>query len=247
MTLRPFNEIIASPASRVDAGVHALDFPVVLTLQKTPEGDTYYDPKVITLRLNAAFQRANIGIQVLKTVAVKGDFYSRNDVKARTYLYRFAVLNHQKLVEKPSKYFHHPLDIQSTSGRHVRPLFLPIMDQPFYTEVTSTFDHSKAEEALNAFLGCHNYYSVAPGAAKTLKIRSEVIVPEKEHFDRDISNINLRKIPAPMHPVHYPIYDNFDFYEFSVTSKSFFRSQVGCVNSNQKYPLIKVSPNSRFV
>ena len=26
MTLRPFNEIIASPASRVDAGGHALDF-----------------------------------------------------------------------------------------------------------------------------------------------------------------------------------------------------------------------------
>ena len=50
-------------------------------------------------------------------------------------------------------------------------------------------------------------------------------MPE-EHFIRTVTDLDVKKIPAPMDPIHYELYDLFDFYEFSVTSRSFYRSQV---------------------
>lgn len=58
MTLRPLNEIICHPASRVDSQVHALDMPIIVDLQRSET--EFYDPKIITERLNDAFHSGGI-------------------------------------------------------------------------------------------------------------------------------------------------------------------------------------------
>ena len=73
---------------RVDRGVHALHMPVTFDLQKNAEGDVFFDPKKITYMANNALKQMNLDIQVLKTVAIGGDFELRKGVKSRTYLYR---------------------------------------------------------------------------------------------------------------------------------------------------------------
>ena len=49
---------------RTDTGVHATNMPLTLDLQKHPEAkDVYFDPKVITNRLNLALSDRNLDIR----------------------------------------------------------------------------------------------------------------------------------------------------------------------------------------
>ena len=89
------------------------------------------------------------------------------------------------------------------------------------------FDLSKAEQALNLFNGENNFMAMANKDAKILHLvnKGKIEMPE-EYFIRTLSDIDIRKIEAPMDSRHYDLYDLFDFYEFTITSKSFFRNQV---------------------
>ena len=51
--------------------------PVTVDLEKSKDGDVFYDPRFITFQLNQAFRKTNIDIQVLKTVAIHGEFKPR--------------------------------------------------------------------------------------------------------------------------------------------------------------------------
>ena len=53
----------------------------------------------------------------------------------------------------------------------------------------------------------------------------KIEMPE-DHFIRTLSDIDIKKIEAPIDSRHDSRYDLFDFYEFTLTSKSFFRNQV---------------------
>ena len=91
---------------RTDTGVHSLDSPFAVDLQKNSGGDIFFDPKMITFRLNEVFKNKDVDIRVLKTVAVKSNFKARGSFSCqRTYLYRFAVLKTEKL-SSHSDYFH---------------------------------------------------------------------------------------------------------------------------------------------
>ena len=85
--------------------------------------------------------------------------------KSRTYLYRFAVMKQDKLKEF-SHFYHNPSEELPNYGylnRRLHPFFayLPLKDQPYFTEVRDHFDLSKAEEALNLFNGEHNFLAFA--------------------------------------------------------------------------------------
>ena len=58
--------------------------PVTVDLEKSKDGDVFYDPRFITFQLNQAFRKTNLDIQVLKTVAIDGEFKPRI-VKSRWY------------------------------------------------------------------------------------------------------------------------------------------------------------------
>ena len=63
MHLKPRNEPKVHFCGRTDAGVHATAATAVIDLQKTEEGDIYYSPRAITLRLNSEFEKANLPIK----------------------------------------------------------------------------------------------------------------------------------------------------------------------------------------
>jgi len=240
LCLCPYSEVIANFASRVDRGVHALNMPVTVDLQKSKDGDVFYDPRFITFQLNQAFKKTNIDIQVLKTVAIHEEFKPRL-VKSRTYLYRFAVMKQDKIKEF-SHFYHNPSEELPNYGylnRRLNPFFsyLPLKDQPYFTEVRDHFDLSKAEEALNLFNGEHNFMAFANRISKHQKFtnldgngnrapgNTTVTMPE-EYFIRSLSGIDIKKIPAPIEHNIYQLYELFDFYEFTLTAPSFYRNQI---------------------
>lgn len=48
---------------RTDAGVHALNMPIALDLQKSLDGSVYFNPRAITNRLNIALSYKNIDLR----------------------------------------------------------------------------------------------------------------------------------------------------------------------------------------
>ena len=83
------------------------------------------------------------------------------------------------------------------------------------------------------FIGENNFIAFANSSAKIPSFVNvgKIEMPE-DHFIRTLSDIDIKKIPAPMDPRHHEIYDLFDFYEFTITSKSFFRNQVNIFTTN---------------
>ena len=62
---------------------------------------------------------------------------------------------------------------------------------------------------------------------------------EDEYFNRTLSDIDIRKIPAPMDPKHHQLYDLFDFYEFTLTAQSFYRNQARHIfSANYQYTVL---------
>ena len=124
----------------MDRGVHALNMPLTVDLQASKDGDVFFDPKKMTFALNNKLRKCNIDIEVLKTVAIDGGFQPRM-AKSRTYLYRFAVVRHEKL-KKYSDLLHNPVeDLPYHSQQRFHPYFsyLPLKDQPYFTEVRVSY------------------------------------------------------------------------------------------------------------
>lgn len=172
---------------------------------------------------------------MLKTVAVTGNFRPRSAFR-RSYVYRFANLNREKLKNANSDYYHSFLEDSEYSTKFRRrrkggqefTSKLPISDKPFFTEKHLSFDAAKAEEMLQKLVGTHDFTAFSNRDAQILKLdgsRQRVIVPAEE-FHRKIDEVTFAQIPPPSSTKFNPIYDLFDFYEFSITASSFYRNQV---------------------
>ena len=48
---------------RTDAGVHALNMPIALDLQRSLDGSVYFNPRFITNRLNIALSYKNLDMR----------------------------------------------------------------------------------------------------------------------------------------------------------------------------------------
>ena len=72
--------------------------------------------------------------------------------------------------------------------------------------------------------------------------KTRVTMPE-EYFIRTLSGIDIKKIPAPMDHNIYQLYELFDFYEFTLTSPSFYRNQVDKNNLNYYFSGAAVCPS----
>ena len=169
---------------------------------------------------------------MLKTQAVNGDFKARSAC-SRSYLYRFAHFNRQKAEQMThSQYFHIYPEPKSRKARRYYHK-LPISDQPFFTEIQyEDFDAEKAEAMLQMLVGTNDFKAFSCKDAREQKFRmsgetdyTSVKMPE-EYFHRKIDEITFRKVEPPMSAKVQPIYDLFDFYEFTITATSFYRSQV---------------------
>ena len=219
---------ISQRHSRSEPGEHAMDLPVSVDLQKDIKGNSYYDPKDITSSLNNVFKHKNLDLRVLKTVAVDGKFQIEGPTRttSRTYVYKFAVLNEEKLKTIHSDLYH--TNIEDCSSIRL----LPVHDQPFITELKTSFDPVKAEECLSLFEGYNNFYPLAPQEARkhrwkntdgSYNIKDYYFGPQD--FDKEIKSISLSKLqPRNMGPI--PVYDLFDFYQINITGPSFFRFQI---------------------
>ena len=167
--------------------------------------------------------------RVLKTVAVDGKFQVEGPTRttSRTYIYKFAVLNEAKLKSIQSDLYHdHCHDCSSLR-------LLPIHDQPFITELKTSFDPAKAEECLGLFEGYNNLYPLAPPEARkhrwkntdgSYNIKDYFFGPQ-DFDDIEVKSISLSKQQPPnMGPM--PVYDLFDFYQIEMTALKVFRFQI---------------------
>jgi len=185
--LRPVREPCVEFCGRTDAGVHALRICATVDLQRVHEDRIkdwagspycYYDPKIITAKINDFMAKANLNIRVLKTTAVPGDFKVRNG-DTRRYLYRFAVRKRQPEDDGDGgtgvleRYFHNwdktacssdtnelLLRLGKSSTPHVHGNILPISESRFITELRdkrSDFDLDLLKETLDIFSSgpCH--------------------------------------------------------------------------------------------
>ena len=72
----------------------------------------------------------------------------------------------QDKLKEFSHFYHNPSEELPNYGylnKRINPFFayLPLKDQPYFTEVRDHFDLSKAEEALNLFNGENNFMAFA--------------------------------------------------------------------------------------
>ena len=134
-----------------------------------------------------------------------------------------------------SPYFHiYPKPKHKTVRRYGHKL--PINDQPFFTEIHTAihteFDAEKAQAMLQMLVGTHDFKAFSCKDAREQKLRASGELEYKLHtmpedyFHRKIDEVTFRKIDPPMSAKVQPIYDYFDFYEFTISSTSFYRSQV---------------------
>ncbi len=230
--LRPKNVVVIHPSSRVDRSVHALDFPISVDLEKREQEDedpqsVYYKPRNITATLNKAFQKSSVDIKVMKTVAVDNNLNLIRRPKCRSYLYRFATLNMDKIGNKTSDYFHSQSMPPKTKWTNCRQL-LPNRDANYWSEVHGRFNPEIAQEVVNMYLGFHNFGSFATANAKNLRLTGgrRLKVDVEDHFNRNIVKAGLKQVAKPICSSHCDIYEYFDFYEFTVSSRSFYRNQV---------------------
>ena len=171
---------------------------------------------------------------MLKTVAVNGNFKPRSAFR-RSYVYRFAILNREKLKNANSDYYHSLLVDSETTPNYKRRKQdkefmskLPISDKDFFTERHLSFDAAKAEAMLQKLVGTHDFTAFSNKDAQILKLngaRIKMEMPE-EYFHRKIDEVTFSKISTPFSTQLNPIYDLFEFYEFSITASSFYRNQV---------------------
>ena len=199
-------------------------------LQKDIKKNSYYDPENITSSLNEVFKHKKLELQVLKTVAVDKKFQIEGPKRttSRTYVYKFAVLNEEKLNTIHSDFYHANIDDCSSMR------LLPIHCQPFFTEFKTSFDPGKAEKCLSLFEGFHNFYPLAPEGDEARKhhhknsdgsYNDKPIYFGQQDFEKEINSISLSKLTPPnMGPK--PVYDLFDFYQINITAPSFFRFQI---------------------
>ena len=199
--------------------------PFSIDLQKTTyDPDLYFGPRSITNRLNYAFHNANLDIQVLKTLAVSSNFSSRK-AKQRTYVYKFAVLNREKLRSTTSERYHSLFQDQTRTSVK----YLSIFERNFITEIHANFDYDKAKEFLMMLKGRHDFGSFASNKARLQTfINIGTVEMPAEFFIRDIIHIDLKQMAAPpFSPVTIQSdCDIFDYYEMTITSPSFYRNQV---------------------
>ena len=180
----------------------------------------------------------------------------------RTYLYRFAVPKNGNLYEN-SDYFHSKNEdnnehnmLRNSELYHC----LPLQDQPFITERKfRPFDPEKAQKCLKIFEGSHNMYAVASGLARKTKINKKLLKSESEiveenndkvyqqilfendYFIRTIDEVTFEKVPPPMSEKLVPIYEHFDFYQFTVRGPNFFRNQIHRMARNFSHKLSKIT------
>ena len=199
-------------------------------LQKDFKKNSYYDPKNITSSLNEVFKHKKLELQVLKTVAVDKKFQIEGPKRttSRKYVYKFAVLNEDKLNTIHSDFYHANIDDCSSMR------LLPIHCQPFFTELKTSFDPVKAEKCLSLFEGFHNFYPLAPEGDEARKhhhknsdgsYNDKPIYFGQQDFEKEIDSISLSKLTPPnMGPKQ--VEDLFDFYQINITAPSFFRFQI---------------------
>ncbi|XP_076058456.1 tRNA pseudouridine synthase-like 1 [Oratosquilla oratoria] len=193
-----------SCSSRTDAGVHALRTTAHVDLKPGRNGE-YPSPNYVTKVLNCCFYKEKLGIRVQETRIVPDTFHSRYDAIERTYLYRLIVVKPEAL----------------EACEPVSPLFLdhfipvPEIDRAYI--IKPPFDARIAHEVCGLFEGEHDFATFQAALSKSSYPRETkrnidkfCITPGKPLFD----------------PSYYQAYERLNFWDITVTAKSFLYKQV---------------------
>ena len=91
----------------------------------------------------------------------------------------------------------------------------------------------KTKEVLEMFEGTHNHASFALSKASRVYSKRDSdsqlkieMIRDQDFFTRTIEKIELAKVPPPLDPSLFPVYDAFDFYAAKFTGRAFFHNQV---------------------
>ena len=97
----------------------------------------------------------------------------------------------------------------------------------------------KTREVLDMFEGTHNFASFALSKASRVYVKRDSdsqlkieMIRDPDFFTRTIEKIELLKVPPPLDPSIFPVYDAFDFYAAKFTGKAFFHNQVRKLHLN---------------
>ena len=92
---------------------------------------------------------------------------------------------------------------------------------------------NKTRKVLEMFEGTHNYASFALTKGSRVYVKRDSnsqlkieLVRDPDFFTRTIEKIELVKVPPPLDPSIFPLYDAFDFYAAKFIGRAFFHNQV---------------------
>ncbi|XP_066981429.1 tRNA pseudouridine synthase A isoform X2 [Macrobrachium rosenbergii] len=200
LSLYPANTPHLYFSSRTDKGVHALSNTAHVDLCRKTEG-LFYDPDVITGRLNKYLSHEGHDIRVHKTLAVPSGFHARYHAVRRSYLYRIAVLKPDIIVDKNWKCH----------------AFLPSVEVNRIHIVRSHFDIEKFVSGCHLLQGSHNFATFMSAPSKT----TYPIDP-----NRCLDSITVEEGRPFLDPGYEQLYERLQLWDVKLSAKAFLHNQV---------------------
>lgn len=198
--LRPLNsEPVLVLASRTDTGVHAVESAAHVDFRPA-NPLLQFQPEHLATSLNHILGRHKHDILIRDVLQVPDWFHARYLARWRSYRYRLAVLKSTAFGEQRMSSLRRWLPLSELNRCHIVP----------------PLDVDRAHEAMELLSGQHDFRS----------FKNVGRTPEEDERDtvREVTDFRLR--PATPVDSDDPLYENFDLWEFHITSKSFLYRQV---------------------
>ncbi|XP_077511878.1 tRNA pseudouridine synthase A isoform X2 [Amblyomma americanum] len=194
---------VVVPASRTDAGVHAIENAAHVDLRPVNPCQSF-QPELLAAGLNKLLSRHAHDILVRDVLQVPEWFHARHLAQWRSYRYRVAVLKESALVKHATR-----------RGESIR-AFLPLAELN-RCHVVLPLELDRAHEAMELLSGEHDFRSFK-GASRTAE-------DEERSTVREVTDFRLQPAARPV-DADDPLYEELDLWEFHIRSRSFLYRQV---------------------
>ena len=188
--------------------------------------NVYFDPKIITQKLNYHFIKRNLDLRIQETLAVHPEFRARKDTCGRSYVYQIVTT---KLNLENS--YHGKKANKKFMRNYLRGNLLPIHLSNTYHQVQHEhFNLEQFQDTLSLFEGKHNFRSFCNvnGWVKYIKDKETGEISQEdlkdEDFIRHMSSITVKQVESPLPKSEFN--DQFNFYHVIVKGNAFLHNQI---------------------